>query len=285
MFSSSSNSSRSSSTHRVFLAVGSNLGDRYHNIHTALQLLCQNQTRLVRTSFLHETAPMYVEDQPSFLNGAVELETDREPMDLLDDIKRIEVELGRNLTGLRNGPRPVDLDILLYERQDSRQPILLQDYPHLIVPHPRMAERDFVLRPLVEVAGADLRHPVLNRTIGELLQQLGSTGEPLAMRVLPLPRSRMLAMKETLVMGVLNVTPDSFSDGGLYQDSVALAVEQALAMEEQGADVIDIGGESTRPGAKEVEVATELERTIPIIQGIRHGTRLWKGIFRQTTTF
>jgi 2-amino-4-hydroxy-6-hydroxymethyldihydropteridine diphosphokinase len=291
--------------HRVYLAVGSNLGDRFQNIRRALQRLCESShdtgvssptIRLVRHSFLHETAPMYVTDQPAFLNGVVLVETELEPRELLREIKQVEVELGRDLDGARNGPRPVDLDILLYEtitrgqrddhdddaseqqkNQHYWQPCIFEA-ADLVVPHPRMRERDFVLAPLCEVAGRDMIHPVLNLTIGELVRQLkgesnrgNSEGETMV-RVVPLPRGRMLHFNETLVMGILNVTPDSFSDGGQWTTSVDAAVQRALDMERAGAAVIDIGGESTRPGAKEVSVEEELERTLPVIEGIRKGT-------------
>jgi len=272
--------------HRVYLAVGSNLGDRHNNIRKALKLLCgekrERLAKLVRTSFLHETAPMYVTDQPAFLNGAVELETNLEPPELLRRIKDVESELGRDLNSMRNGPRPVDLDILLYEtRQDDNSewsPNILASQS-LQIPHPRMQEREFVLAPLCEVADRELVHPRLNATIGELFGRLRqsqaaeSQGGPGAVRVLPLPRGRMLYFNETIIMGILNVTPDSFSDGGKWTSSVDQAVQGALEMEREGARIVDIGGESTRPGAKEVTVDEELERTIPVIEGIRQGAK------------
>jgi dihydropteroate synthase/2-amino-4-hydroxy-6-hydroxymethyldihydropteridine diphosphokinase len=269
--------------YRVFLAVGSNLGDRYCNIRTALQLLCNSSdTKLMRTSFWHETAPMYVTDQPSFLNGAVSLQTNLEPHDLLQTIKSIEAQVGRDLSAMRNGPRPVDLDILLYERRlspstanaeshASWEPRLV-DTNDLVVPHSRITEREFVLAPLCEVAGPDLEHPVRKTSVRKLLEELRhemeENKEP-TVRVIPLPRSRMLYFNETLIMGVLNVTPDSFSDGGKWEDSTRNAVERALEMEQQGAHIVDIGGESTRPGADDVSAEEELRRTIPVIEGIR----------------
>jgi dihydropteroate synthase len=82
-------------------------------------------------------------------------------------------------------------------------------------------------------------------------------------------RTRTLTLGErTLVMGVLNVTPDSFSDGGKY-DQTEAAIERALAMEQEGADVLDIGGESTRPGAEETSAAEELDRILPVLEGLR----------------
>ena len=71
--------------------------------------------------------------------------------------------------------------------------------------------------------------------------------------------------RKTLIMGVLNVTPDSFSDGGEFLDA-SKAVDHALAMLEQGADILDIGGESTRPGAASVSPSEELDRVVPVLQ-------------------
>ncbi len=82
-------------------------------------------------------------------------------------------------------------------------------------------------------------------------------------------RSRTLVLGErTLVMGVLNVTPDSFSDGGEY-DQPEPAIERALAMEMAGADLLDIGGESTRPGSKAPSASQELDRILPVLEGLR----------------
>lgn len=74
--------------------------------------------------------------------------------------------------------------------------------------------------------------------------------------------------EKTLIMGILNATPDSFSDGGVFQ-TLEKALERALQMVEEGADIIDIGGESTRPGAEPVQALEEIERTVPIIGKIR----------------
>eukprot|EP00977_Amphora_coffeiformis_P006182 scaffold1332_cov166-Amphora_coffeaeformis.AAC.10 len=265
------------SPYRVYLAVGSNLGHRFDNIRQALNLLCQDSSsKLVKTSFLHETSPMYVTDQPAFLNGAVELATTLPPLDLLNKLKRIEADLGRSLqNGIRNGPRPVDLDILFYEtRVEAGGSWFRRETLHsenLTIPHPRLQERNFVLKPLLEVAGPSLVHPLLNATIGELYDRLLETtdDEQGAVRVLPLPNDRFLYWNETLIMGILNVTPDSFSDGGQF-DHVEVAAQRALRMyQEDGAAIIDVGGESTRPGAEDVLVEEELRRTIPVIRRIR----------------
>jgi hypothetical protein len=190
----------------------------------------------------------------------------------------------------------VDLDILLFDGYDIENEdgsgadtlddnnvnpsSLVMQTDALEIPHPRMAEREFVLSPMCDLErGTEIIHPVLNKTMTKLLTLLvrgtnknTTKDEPeQAMRVLPLPRGRMLIFNETIVMGILNVTPDSFSDGGKYSDSAEAAAIQALQMEKDGARIIDVGGESTRPGAEEVGVEEELRRVLPVITRIREG--------------
>ena len=274
--------------HRVFLAVGSNQGDRFQNIATAIFLLCDPSfgncqdhessppARLIRTSFLHETAPMYITDQPAFLNGVLEIQTDLEPHVLLKRIKTIEHHLGRNFSSVRNGPRPVDLDILFYDQliegKTTPSPMIL-DSPDLVIPHPRIPEREFVLLPLCEIAGHSHIHPSLNSTIGQIYSELKDSIQNYvssAVRVLPLRRNRTISFNETIIMGILNVTPDSFSDGGKWTTSIETSVNRALEMVSEGADIIDIGGESTRPGAETIPPHVQIERTVPVIKGIRN---------------
>lgn len=283
--------------HRAFIAVGSNLGDRHANIESALELLCDSNwqqhdsknhsdaiVRLVQTSYLHETEPMYVTNQPNFLNGVVEVVTNLSPHALLRRIKHVEHALGRDFNTVRNGPRPVDLDIVLFERRSKDKELeqLVLNTPDLVIPHVGMSEREFVLKPLCELVPAETLHPVLNQTVGDLLERLLATqaasDEESSVRVLPLPRGRMLHFNETIIMGILNVTPDSFSDGGKLKGSVDTAVQAALEMEQNGAGIIDIGGESTRPGAKEILVVEEMNRTIPVIRGIRKGECMYKKV-------
>lgn len=127
----------------VYIAFGGNVGDREGNLRAALALLRQH-AQIEAVSSLYETEPAYVLDQPRFLNGVLRGSTALAPLDLLRALKQIEVTVGR-LPGPRNGPRPVDLDILLYGD-------LALDTPELTIPHPRIAERPFVLVPLAEIA-------------------------------------------------------------------------------------------------------------------------------------
>ena len=151
----------------VYLALGSNVGDRESELNTALRKLQARDLHVSRVSSVYETAPMYKEDQPAFLNAVVEAETTLYPMRLLLRIANVEREMGRKRS-LKNGPRTIDIDILLFGTA-------VVDVPSLHIPHPRMHERRFVLQPLAELAPG-LRHPVLNKTIAELLAAVPAGG-------------------------------------------------------------------------------------------------------------
>lgn len=128
----------------VFLALGSNLGDRHLALENAIKGLDAGGVKISLRSSIYETAPMYVADQPAFLNMAVGGETDLSPFDTLDLAKRLERQIGR-VPSFRNGPRAVDIDLLYFG--DCRI-----DEPRLTLPHPRIDERAFVLAPLSEIA-------------------------------------------------------------------------------------------------------------------------------------
>ena len=145
----------------AYLGFGSNIGDRERHLETALDRLAASGVRIVRVSSLYETEPVGLKAQRWFLNLAAEIETDLFPMQLLSRISKIEQALGRVRT-VRNGPRTLDIDILLYGKAVVRS-------AKLEIPHPRIAERRFVLAPLAELA-PDLRHPVTHQTIRAMLE-------------------------------------------------------------------------------------------------------------------
>ncbi|HLI84852.1 MAG TPA: 2-amino-4-hydroxy-6-hydroxymethyldihydropteridine diphosphokinase [Bryobacteraceae bacterium] len=146
----------------AYLSLGANLGDRERNLEAALEKLAAPDLRIRRVSSVYETAPVDTDDPRWFLNLVVEAHTDLFPMQLLWRIGKIEHSLGRVRTVV-NGPRTIDIDILLYGRAVIHS-------LGLEVPHPRMMQRRFVLAPLAELA-PDLRHPVARKTIRELLDR------------------------------------------------------------------------------------------------------------------
>jgi 2-amino-4-hydroxy-6-hydroxymethyldihydropteridine diphosphokinase len=151
----------------VYLSLGSNIGDRQANLRAAIAALHRAGVHVRRTSSFYETEPVDYLDQPWFLNCVVEAETELGAPELLSALCGIESAMGSKKE-FAKGPRKIDMDILLYGRETI-------DTPDLQVPHPRMAQRRFVLIPLVEIAPG-LRHPTWLGTVEELLERTSDLG-------------------------------------------------------------------------------------------------------------
>lgn len=149
---------------RAFIGLGSNLGRREEQIARAIALLTASpDITVLRQAALYETEPVGMENQPWFLNSAVEVETELAPQELLRRLKELEGRVGRQERG-RWGPREIDLDLLLYDD-------LILEEDGLVLPHPELHRRRFVLEPLCELAPA-LVHPRLGKTLCQLLAEL-----------------------------------------------------------------------------------------------------------------
>jgi 2-amino-4-hydroxy-6-hydroxymethyldihydropteridine diphosphokinase len=158
---------------KVHLSLGSNLGEREKNLARAVEELERRGVKILRRSSIYETEPVEIIEQARFLNCAIEVETELQPQQLMKLLLEIELELGRRRE-IKYGPRTIDLDILL-------QGDAIVNTPQLTIPHPKMAERRFVLVPLAEIA-PQAWHPVLHRTIAELLAECPDQSEVRGLR-------------------------------------------------------------------------------------------------------
>jgi 2-amino-4-hydroxy-6-hydroxymethyldihydropteridine diphosphokinase / dihydropteroate synthase len=225
----------------VYLGLGSNLGCRRDHLARALERLAAHGVRVARVSPVVESPAMLPDDAPvdwnrPFLNLVAHGRTNASPADVLDGLKSIERELGRVDRG-RWAPRPIDLDLLLYGSET-----LATD--RLRVPHPGISQRAFVLTPL---AALEPRLTIPGLGARTVLEHARAGGHHLP-----------------VWMGIVNLTPDSFSDGGELADD-ASAEARAAQLVADGAEVVDLGAESTRPGATPLTPDEEWARLEPAL--------------------
>lgn len=247
--------------HVVYLAFGTNQGNRLENVKQSIDELSQRNIHVARCSALYQSEPMYYTDQPRFLNGVFECRTGLEPHALLKELKHIEYNVFKRVKQFDNGPRPMDLDILLYDNEIVQTDLLT-------IPHRDMLNRSFVLRPLNDLLSvySDARYTESSEGGETTVVPLFHENSPEVPKYLEFdpcyPNKR-----KTSLMAIMNATPDSFSDGGsLNQSDIG---SSALAHIQNGANIIDVGGYSTRPGASEVTVEEETTRVCFAIKQIR----------------
>lgn len=158
------------STHEALISVGSNIGEKLKNCRKCIDALtATGRCVLIQRSRFYRTEPVGYTAQAWFVNGAVKIRTDLDPWELFEAIKKIERAAGRKTQTIRYGPRIIDLDILLYDEQ-----IIATD--DLTIPHPRMHKRRFVLMPVCDI-DPDAKHPVLKKTMRQLLDALDKTSQ------------------------------------------------------------------------------------------------------------
>ncbi len=232
----------------VILGLGSNIGNRRNHLRKAIAELAE-YIENIHISSIYESEALLPENAPPewntpFCNMAIAGATSLAPHDLLRVVKQIEKKLGRNKIG-HWCPREIDIDILAMED-------LIIEEENLSIPHKELLKRDFALVPFAEIV-PEWIHPIIKKTIKELSANL--------------PASNIKKITKPKLVGIINVTPDSFSDGGeniLPQAAIA-NIKRLIA---EGADIIDIGAESTRPNATAISQEEEWRRIEPVFAGL-----------------
>ncbi|KXT09859.1 hypothetical protein AC579_6751 [Pseudocercospora musae] len=257
----------SASAHvEALIALGSNVGNRLDKIEQACCALEKDRNiRILETSPLYETKAMYVEDQESFVNGVCKIQTNLSATQLLDRLQAIENDLGR-VKIIDKGPRNIDLDILVFGFDSIRS-------KRLTVPHASLQEREFVLRPMSDISEGS--HKISRPIALSMLRRLPPSDPPMY-ALTPLspgsdPLRALHPSRRTTVMSILNITPDSFSDGGDNHSSDMEALRHTIATHiAEGATIIDIGGQSSRPNAPDISAEEEISRILPAIEAIKY---------------
>jgi 2-amino-4-hydroxy-6-hydroxymethyldihydropteridine diphosphokinase/dihydropteroate synthase len=235
----------------IYISIGTNLGDRLGYVHRALELLKSKCFNSLQCSIILETDAIVLPGSPTewdkpYLNAIAYGQSDLSPKELLVALKAIEVEIGRPQIYEKWAPRIIDLDILLYRD-------IILDRDNLTIPHPQLCNRQFLLHMMAMISPSS-KHPLTQKTFAEM-----SDGRPCFIR--------SLALYPKLV-GIVNITHDSFSDGGLYLHTEA-AIAQTIKLASQGATFVELGAQSTRPGATMLSPSAEYSRLKPVLDGLR----------------
>jgi len=224
------------------LAIGSNVNDRYKNIIECLELI-ETFCEIIDSSHIYVTKPMYYENQNDFLNLVIKCKTNLSPFDLLEECQQLEIKLNR-IKEFINGPRTIDVDILYYENEKITT-------DKLTIPHPRIMERDFVKVPLSDIGINLYENEIPNLPV---YFQFGN-------------KSIIIGQK-TILMGVINKTPDSFTDNDKnFDDEESFQTIDDMI---KYVDIIDIGGMSTKPGYSLISIDEEINRIDKTIKYIKN---------------
>jgi len=244
----------------VILGLGSNIGDRLANLRASLRAINDlPEMHVLQVSPVYISDAMLPENAPTdwdlpYLNAAIRCETTLSPPDLLQKLKAIESSIGRKPLKRHWGPRAIDIDILAWDD-------LKLESETLTIPHKNLQERPFALWPLADVAPFWLYE---GKTAAQLVEKWPSRFSDDA----PFHTRQINHRIDTpQLVGVINITPDSFSDGGHFL-AIHHAVQQAHALILAGADVLDIGAESTAPSAAPIDANTEWQRLQPVLTAI-----------------
>lgn len=249
----------------VILGLGSNIGDRLAYLRHALQLIKQIPNLTVqRVSPVYVSDALLLENSPAswnvpYLNCAIRCETTLTPYELLKQTKSIEIAVGRK-PEKEWGPRVIDIDLLAWDD-------LIQYDEKLHIPHENLHERPFALWPLADVAPRWI-YPLpgiyQGKTAAEMVSQWGSRFSGNA----PLHTKQIQHRIDTpQLVGIVNITPDSFSDGGNFSDIIS-AVQHVQHLVESGAEIIDIGAEATGPNVNELDADSEWQRLEPVLNAL-----------------
>ncbi len=232
----------------IYISIGSNMGNRFSHLQKAAQLLKERYFKNLKSSIILETKAILQNDAPPgwdrpFLNMVVYGSCSSSPEELLKGLKQIECDIGRLQVYEKWAPRVIDLDILLWDD-------LTLDTPYLKIPHPELINRPFLLHLMAMLSPM----AVVNKTFGTINPNIKDCF------------LRSFTLSPELV-GIVNIPPDSFSDGGLYYDADQ-ATEQALRLLSDGASIVELGAQSTRPGSSIQTPKAEYARLKPVLDDL-----------------